>query len=68
MPEYSGGPYWFRTFVRSHLPYFLINLGLAGKGYECEKKREHEWYNQENQKSACFHCEVERNGNLWKKE
>ncbi len=68
MPEYSGGTYRFRTFIRSKLPWFLINLGVASKGIDCEKKGgKHEWYKSDNGLSGCYHCEVERKGRLWEK-
>ena len=61
MPQYSGGPYRFNTWLRSHLPWFLINLGIASKGKDCEQAGgSHEWYNMDDNLSACYHCEVER--------
>ena len=30
-------PYEFRLRIRERLPWFLINLGIADKGKDCEK-------------------------------
>ena len=69
MPQYSGGPYRKKTWLRTYLPWFLINLGLAKKGNDCESKGgSHEWYNIDNQISGCYHCNVVRTGKLWQKE
>jgi len=69
MPQYSGGPYRTRTWLRSHLPWFLINLGIASKGKDCEAAGgQHEWYNSDEKNSNCYHCEVCRPGQFWKKE
>ncbi len=69
MPQYSGGPYRRRTWWRSHLPWFLINLGIADKGDDCEAAGgEHEWYNADNESSGCYHCDVTCQGRLWEKE
>ena len=66
MPEYFGGPYRFRTFIRSYLPFFLVDLGLSAKGDDCEKKGgKHEWYNVVSENSACYHCKVKAKGKLW---
>ena len=68
MPQYSGGPYRLKTWLRSHIPWLLINLGIASKGRDCEQAGgSHEWYNMDDKLSACYHCEVEREGKLWKK-
>ena len=68
MPQYTGGPYRKRTWLRSYLPWFLINLGIARKGKDCEQRGgQHEWYNSDNEYSECYHCEVRRKGQLWKK-
>jgi len=61
-------PFRFRTAVRRHLPWFLIDLGLFSKGDDCEKHGgNHEWYNKDNIRSGCYHCEVVRQGKLWNK-
>ena len=60
-------PYRLRTVVRRHLPWFLIDMGIAAKGKDCEAMGgRHEWYNQDNKSSACYHCEIVRSGQLWK--
>jgi hypothetical protein len=65
----DGHPYAWRTWSRARLPWFLINLGLAGKGPDCEAKgARHRWYNngaEEDDTSACYHCRVVRPGRLW---
>ena len=59
MPESSTGPYRRRTWIRSHLPWFLIDLGIASKGEDCETAGgKHEWYNMDNENSGCYHCQV----------
>lgn len=60
-------PYRWRTEVRKHLPWFLINLGVADKGQDCEAAGgNHSWYNMDGKHSACYHCKVVRAGQLWK--
>jgi hypothetical protein len=62
-----GHPYRWRTWLRGHLPWILINLGLAGNGSDCEAVAgEHHWYNRDGNSSACYHCQVIRPGRLWK--
>lgn len=61
MPKSKKGPYRLRTLIRIFLPYFLIDLGLASKGEDCEKaKGHHEWYNIDDEHIGCYHCEVTR--------
>ena len=65
----KGHPYRWRTWMRIHLPWLLINLRIANKGQDCEKVGGwHHWYNKDNKNSACYHCKVERPGQLWIKE
>lgn len=67
MPVYSNGPYRKRTLLRSYLPWFLIDLGVAAKGKDCEEKNgKHEWYNIDGKFSGCYHCDVEKEGQHWK--
>lgn len=59
-------PYRLRTGLRRALPWWLINLGLASKGKDCESKGgNHEWYNLDGATSGCYHCVVVRVGQLW---
>jgi hypothetical protein len=58
-------PYRWRTNLRILLPPPLY--WLAAKGKDCETVGgTREWYNCDNQTSACYHCEVQREGQLWK--
>lgn len=66
MPQYSDGPFRFRTWIRSILPIFLVDLGIAAKGNNCEEEGGiHEWYNKDDIHSACYHCEVIKKDQLW---
>ena len=68
-PRYwdKGHPFAWRTKLRGRLPWFLIDLGLADKGKDCEAVGGwHRWYNQDNEHSGCYHCHVVRRGQLWK--
>lgn len=59
-------PFRLRTSIRGRLPWFLINLGFAKKGKDCEAAGgHHEWYNKDEENSGCYHCEVVRKGQLW---
>ena len=65
----SGHPYRWRTWLRGKLPWFLIDRGIASKGADCEQAGgKHWWHNKDDHNSACYHCEVERPGQLWKEE
>lgn len=67
MPQYWGGPYRFRTWLRGYLPWSFIDAGIAAKGLDCEVKAgRHEWYKKDEKRSACYHCVVEKDGDLWK--
>jgi hypothetical protein len=60
-------PYRLRTWIRTRLPWFLIDLGVAAKGRDCEAAGgEHQWYNHDNVSSACYHCRVTRAGRHWR--
>lgn len=64
-----GHPYRYRTWIRARLPMALIDLGVAGKGADCEKVGGwHRWYNVDGQSSACYHCRAARSGQLWRRE
>ncbi len=57
-------PYRWRTFLRVLLPRPLC--WWVDKGEDCESvSSEHHWYNQNNERSACYHCKVVRAGRLW---
>lgn len=48
-------------------PTLVSDLGLTDKGDDCEAHGGvHEWYNADNGLSACYHCRIERPGQLWK--
>ena len=69
MPQFSGGPFRKRTWFRQYLPWFIINLGIADKGDDCEKENgKHEWYNIDDKTSGCYHCYIEKSGRLWEKD
>jgi hypothetical protein len=62
-----GHPFRFRTWIRSNLPWFLIDLGICDKGVDCEKVGGwHRWYNIDGKNSGCYHCKVVRPEQLWK--
>ena len=59
MPKYSKGPFRFRTWLRSRLPWFVINTGIVNKGVDCEQNGGfHEWYKEDETHSACYHCSI----------
>jgi hypothetical protein len=63
-----GHPYRRRTWLRGHLPWLLINAGLADKGEDCERAGgSHHWYNIDGRQSGCYHCRVTGPGRLWQK-
>lgn len=48
--------YRLRHRVRTHLPWVLINLGIAAKGkQDCG---DHSWYNSDGRVERCNYCEV----------
>jgi hypothetical protein len=62
-----GHPYRLRTWFRVHLPWWIINLGVANKADDCEKAGGmHRWYKIDDVLSGCYHCRVERHGQLWR--
>ncbi len=62
-----GHPYRRRTWIRRRLPWFLISLGVARKGRDCEAAGGwHRWYNHDGETSACYHCRVMAAGQLWR--
>ena len=63
----STNPYRWRTRLRGFIPWFLIDWGFFDKGKDCEAVgANHEWFNHDDETSGCYHCEVERVGQLWK--
>jgi hypothetical protein len=39
------------------------------KGPDCESAgAAHDWYNHDDETSHCYHCQVERPGELWRKD
>jgi hypothetical protein len=36
---FSGQPYRLRTWLRQRIPFWLIDMGFASKGVDCEAKR-----------------------------
>lgn len=62
---YSDHPYRWRTWIRAHLPWVLIGLGVADKGEDCEVVGgSHRWYKKDDDHSACYHCKVVRRDQL----
>lgn len=51
-----NGRYRVRTFLRSNLPYVLSDRIPKGP-HDCGN---HEWYRQDAQTKACYHCQVGR--------
>lgn len=50
-------PYETRLRIRERLPWILINIGLCGKGKDCEKVgAKHKWYNIDNENFGCYYC------------
>jgi|SRR6185369_14067314 hypothetical protein len=59
-------PFEWRTRLRRRLPWWLIALGVADKGDDCERVgAPHAWYNIDGHSSGCYHCTVVRAGRLW---
>lgn len=62
----TWGSYRWRAVVRRRLPWFLLNLGIAKKIPDCSTADgDHEWYNLDDARSGCYHCDVVRPGRLW---
>ena len=50
-------PYELRKQIRSKLPWFLIDLGIAGKGKNCEKlNADHDQYKIDGETNGCYYC------------
>ena len=62
-----GHPYRWRTWIRSKLPWFLIDLGVDPKARDCARVGGEHWlYNRDDATSGCYHCDIVRPGQLWK--
>ena len=58
-------PYRRRTWLRQRLPFALLHL--SPKRRDCEAAGgQHDWYNQDSERSACYHCKVVGEGQLWR--
>lgn len=58
--------YRWRTAILRHLPWFLIDRGIAAKGADCEAVGgNHAWYHVDGTRSGCYHCEVIHVVRLW---
>ncbi len=52
----SRGRYRWRTRIRGHLPWLLIDRGWFARGSaDCG---DHEWYNADGAMEHCYHCSV----------
>lgn len=61
-------PYYNRLWWRLKLPWFLIELGFAKKGKNCELvNATHEWYKIDNLNSGCYYCNKIHKGIRWPK-
>jgi len=64
--QFGDHPHALRTWVRSRLPFFLLRMGAAGFGRDCESIGAiHNWHNLDNVRSRCIFCGQEREGQLW---
>jgi hypothetical protein len=60
-------PYRWRTNLRAVLPWFMN--GWFHKGEDCERVgSHHDWYKIDGMRSGCYHCDVIRDGELWRTE
>src|SRR3954449_12435865 len=57
MSNLGRGRYRWRTRLRRHLPWFLIDRGVAAK-YTADCG-DHEWYNADGVVEHCYHCMVD---------
>lgn len=65
--KWGDRPYAVRTWIRGYLPYFLVDLGVAAKADDCaDVNASHQWYNQDDMYSACYHCCEVQEGQLWR--
>lgn len=55
-------PYYRKLWWRINLPWFLIDMGFAEKGENCEKvSAVHYWYKIDKKTSGCYFCNIIRN-------
>jgi len=55
-------PYYFRKWMRERSPWFIVNIGLFRKGYDCSKYGgEHDWYKSDVKTFRCYYCRQEKN-------
>ena len=60
-------PYAWRTRLRQRLPSPCYSW--IAKGKDCEQVgAEHHWYNHDDARSSCYHCNVVRPGQLWRRD
>jgi|GEM_PF-1497972 len=66
--EIGDGSEIFSSMLKSQLvPKEYLNLHYPDAPENCEAVGEsHRWYNLDDERSACYHCKVIRNGQLWK--
>lgn len=65
--EFGDHPHALRTWIRGRLPWFLIDMGVAGFGEDCGKLgAQHAWCNLDDEHSRCMFCGSEREGQLWR--
>jgi len=64
----SAGTETFSSMQKSDLkPKEYLDLHYPDSPEDCEVIGErHRWYNLDGNRSACYHCRVVRNGQLWK--
>lgn len=68
---FSREPYRRRTWIRMRLPWWMIRLGIADKGEDCEKAGSYNvWFSNQRdatdpEESRCIHCHVVKPGRLW---
>lgn len=49
------GKYRWRTKIRSKLPWFLVDMGIAARGQDCGG---HQWYREDANVWRCYNCTV----------
>jgi hypothetical protein len=64
--EFGDHPHALRTWLRGRIPWFLIDVGVANFGRDCEAlNAHHNWSNIDGVHSRCIFCGAEREGRLW---